>query len=155
MIGRLLTKQYELNGLTVTRNLDGITHKESLQQPAPLGNCINWILGHMLLGRNSIHRLLGLRPAWEAETCDRYQRGSPPLADTDQAEPLEKLLEQWRTSQQAVVDALTSARDQELSDTTGDDPLGIQLAFLAFHESYHAGQLGLLRRLAGRDGGIP
>jgi len=33
-------------------------------------------------------------------------------------------------------------------------PRGAQLHFLHFHEAYHAGQLGLLRRMAGKDGAI-
>lgn len=155
MIGRLLAKQYELNDLTVNRNLDGISHEDSLRHPAPLGNCINWILGHILFSRNSIHRLLGLTPAWEDEISGRYQRGSAPIAVTDRAASLETLLEHWRASQQAVAEALTLASNQQLSENDGDEALGIQLAFLSFHESYHAGQLGVLRRLAGRDGGIP
>lgn len=32
--------------------------------------------------------------------------------------------------------------------------VGERLAFLQFHESYHAGQVGLLRRLLGKDGVI-
>jgi hypothetical protein len=30
-----------------------------------------------------------------------------------------------------------------------------QLAAVQFHQSYHAGQLGVLRRIAGKDGAIP
>jgi len=32
--------------------------------------------------------------------------------------------------------------------------LGSKLAVLQFHEAYHAGQLGLLRRIAGKKGAI-
>ncbi len=32
--------------------------------------------------------------------------------------------------------------------------LGEQLHFLAFHEGYHAGQLGMLRRIVGKVGAI-
>jgi hypothetical protein len=33
-------------------------------------------------------------------------------------------------------------------------PRGAQLHFMHFHEAYHAGQLGLLRRIVGRPGAI-
>jgi uncharacterized damage-inducible protein DinB len=153
--GRLLAKQFETNHLTVNRNLDGISHEDSVLQPAPGGNCINWVVGHMLITRNSIHRLLGLTPAWEDEKVNRYQRGSAPITDAGAAVSLETLLERWRSSHQDVVDALMSASDEMLSEMAGEEAVAIQLAFLAFHESYHAGQLGVLRRLTGRDGAIP
>ena len=34
----------------------------------------------------------------------------------------------------------------------GSDTVGGMLRFLAWHEAYHPGQLGLLRRLAGKPG---
>jgi len=32
----------------VAMNVDGITQKESLVQPQPAGNCLNWVLGHLI-----------------------------------------------------------------------------------------------------------
>jgi uncharacterized damage-inducible protein DinB len=44
--------------------------------------------------------------------------------------------------------------EEHLAASAGKETVGDQLAFLQFHEAYHIGQAGLLRRLAGKDGAI-
>lgn len=154
MTGRALTKQFELCYRTVGLNLEGISHTDSLLRPSPAGNCINWVVGHILATRNSVHRILGLPPAWDSESAERYRRGSEAILEADEAVPLDDLRDGLRASQDSLATALASITEEELSEAAGDDALGIQLAFLSFHESYHAGQLGLLRRLTGRPGAI-
>ena len=155
MIARSLLKQFEFNQKTLDINLEGITQEDSLRQPHPGGNCINWIVGHVLAGRNSIHRLLGLPPAWVSEPAARYARGTNPVTGAEDARPLDEMVDRLRASAAAITAALGSIAENRLSETSGgDDPAGVQLAFLSFHESYHAGQIGLLRRLSGRTGAI-
>ena len=48
----------------------------------------------------------------------------------------------------------TGARSSGLFDPDEREPLGIQFSQLSFHEAYHAGQLGVLRRALGKAGGI-
>jgi uncharacterized damage-inducible protein DinB len=36
----------------------------------------------------------------------------------------------------------------------GDATVSEKLAFLQFHEAYHAGQIAILRRMAGKPGAI-
>ena len=33
----------------VQLNVDGLTQSDSLIQPSPAGNCLNWVAGHLLL----------------------------------------------------------------------------------------------------------
>jgi hypothetical protein len=176
MIDRMLAKQFEMNVRTMELNLDGVSHEQSLFRPQPAGNSVNWIVGHVLANRDAVHRLLGLDPAW-GDGSERYVRGSEPITDPSDAVPLDSLLARLRVSQRAVAAALDAAGDTLLTAAPqaqapqaqapqaqapqaqapqaqapgGEDspPAGLQLAFLAFHESYHAGQLGLLRRLLG------
>jgi hypothetical protein len=42
-----------------------------------------------------------------------------------------------------------------MEEMRGDDPLGLTLHVLHFHEAYHIGQTALLRRMAGKEGAIP
>lgn len=150
----VLAFQFEMNGRSMAMNATGITHADSLTQPSPGGNCCNWVVGHILASRNAVHALLKLPPAWDDAT-DRYDRNSRPMTDASDAEPLDGLLERLRASHSAIADALAALDDSRLAEPVeGGKPLGMQLAFAAFHESYHVGQLGILRRLLGRDGAI-
>jgi hypothetical protein len=48
----------------------------------------------------------------------------------------------------------TEATGQEMNAPAGDQSVGEKLFVLQFHEAYHAGQTGLLRRIAGHEGAI-
>lgn len=154
MTGAILAKQFALNYLTLDRNLDGISHEHSLVGPTRGGNCINWVVGHILSTRNAGHQLLGIPLAWEDPIADRYTRGSKPMIDAAEAVGLETLVALCRTSQGALYDALLSATEADFEREVEDKPVGVQLAELSFHESYHAGQLGILRRVVGLAGAI-
>jgi len=45
-------------------------------------------------------------------------------------------------------------QDSDLGSADTKGSLAAKLAGLQFHEAYHAGQLGLLRRIAGKKGAI-
>lgn len=138
------------------RNTDGVTHEESLFQPQPAGNCMNWVLGHVVESRNDILRLLKAEPIWTAEEAGPYVRGAEPMRDAARARPFATLLDDLDRSQErlmARLDTLTSA-DLAAPSGMGDNSVEQMLGFLQFHESYHTGQIGLLRRLAGKEGAI-
>ncbi|MFB3908314.1 MAG: DinB family protein [Candidatus Eisenbacteria bacterium] len=133
-------------------NTDGITHEESLRKPEPGGNSMNWILGHLVATRNGALRLLEAEPVWSDTEAAPYQRG----AAGDVADPIrfERILSDLDRSQDRLLAAISDLTAERLATQVKDGTLGDRLAFLHFHESYHAGQLGLLRRLLGKEGAI-
>jgi len=156
MIGRILQTLFGLNAHVMSTNLDGITHEESLIQPREDGNCINWILGHIIANRNPVLRAVGAEPVWTDEEATSYQRGSLPLSEDSLVHPLQKLINDFSRSQQQLQSSLETIDDDKLANERypdGRSP-GDILITLAFHESYHAGQIGLLRRILGKPGAI-
>jgi hypothetical protein len=143
--------------LVLERNLEGLSHEESLEQPASGGNCLNWVLGHILATRTHVHRLLGDEPVWSDAEAKRYERGSSPIVEAGPGVlPLPRLVDDLRTSSTRLRDALERVSDDDLAKRSGEgaQPVGDQLIALHFHEAYHAGQIGLLRRLVGKAGAI-
>ncbi len=131
---------------------EGLTHADSmLQLPFP-GNCLNWNLGHILVYRMQYLGVIdGVSKPDPAEFAI-YGGGSEPLTDSDKAIPLEALLARLDEASVAVIAALESMPADKLAEiydaekgTTIDDRLQF---YLIFHESYHVGQLELLRELA-------
>ena len=59
-------------------NVAGLTHQDSLVQPRPGGNRLNWVLGHLLWAYNGILPLLGQKQVIDEESLKRYARGAPP-----------------------------------------------------------------------------
>jgi uncharacterized damage-inducible protein DinB len=161
MNAKELSDLYRISHYAITANLEGFTHEESLARPPGAGNCVNWVLGHIVASRNGALRLVGEEPVLHPAVAERYKRGSAPLLNDRDAAPLDLLFKALGQSQERILGALSRATDLDLNkpaatptSPTGDTSVGGQLSFLHFHESYHSGQLGLLRRLAGKEGAI-
>ena len=139
----------------ITMQTDGLTNSDSLLQPPFRGNCLNWVLGHIIVGRNNALELLGEEPVWTEQEASLYRSGSEPVTAGRQALPLDRLLDDLSLSQQRIAAALERTLPEELAagvESRGSErPLGQVLSGLHWHETYHTGQLELLRQLAGTD----
>jgi uncharacterized damage-inducible protein DinB len=147
---------------TVKINLAGITHEESLIQPEPGGNCVNWVLGHLLSIYNQALPLLGQQPVLDEATIKRYARGSDAIIDPAQARRFEELMAAWDETVKRVdaglagltPEALDRPAPQGSGPSEPGDKVRDTLSVLMFHQGYHAGQTGVLRRLVGKAGAI-
>lgn len=154
-------EQLRIIDIAVRRNLAGITHEESLHQPQPAGNCINWVLGHLVRGFQPVLAELGSTPDLFDASLERYRRGQPPMQDASEALEFEDLVRAWDASVRSLTRALEELSDRDVDPelasptSSGEASLRSCLAFTLFHQAYHAGQLGTLRRLVGKDGAIP
>jgi hypothetical protein len=140
----LLAHQFALNHQVAHANLQDITHAESLVHPSPGGNCLNWVLGHVVATRNLLMDALGEPHVWSDADAEAYHRGAQPPLVADRALPLDAILAAFDRSQETVLRRLPEAPEDQLT----------MVATLAFHESYHLGHCGLLRRLLGKAGAI-
>ena len=150
-----LQKLYGINHRALEMNLKGLSHEESLIQPPRGGNCLNWVAGHVVANRNAILGLLGEQPIWTAEEAETYKRGSAPIQDGTRARKFETIVADFTKSQERIRAGLSRLKDEDLAQNKGEQTLGDALHFLQFHEAYHIGQMGLLRRMAGKEGAIP
>jgi len=136
-------------------NIEGVTHEESLRQPRPAGNCLNWTVGHIVASRNGVLHAMGHDLTWSAEEAARYKRGSAPITAPGEAKPFEKLVQDLDRSQERIQSGLGALTEADLAKPYSDkQTVGEWIAFLHFHEAYHVGQTGLLRRIVGKEGAI-
>lgn len=158
MSTRALSTQIHYNLGALKMNLEGLTNEESLIQPQPAGNCLNWIVGHILANRAGILGLLGQEPVWNEEEAEPYQRGSEPLTDPALAKNLNDLVAMLETSQESILAGLSEISDEALRAPapSGKEGETVETGFagLVFHEAYHVGETGILRRLLGHEGAI-
>jgi hypothetical protein len=154
MNGDTLAKLYSLNAMTIENNLEGFTEQDAMYQPDSGGNCANWILGHIVATRSQIMENLNQPPFWNEEQIQPYLRGSAPITDAESVIPLSKMLDDFKTNHEKFLAMLKQMTEDELKIPINGDTMYERLAFLQFHEAYHAGQLGLIRRLVGKSGAI-
>jgi hypothetical protein len=145
---------FRYNHYAIGVNARDLSEEESLIQPRPGGNCANWVLGHIVATRGALLRLVGEEPVWSDAESAPYARGSSPIASRDGARPFAEILAAFDRSQERLMAGLERITVQDLGPADKNDSPLAKLAGLQFHEAYHAGQLGILRRIAGKDGAI-
>ncbi len=142
-------------------NLNGLSHEDSLVQPRPGGNCLNWVLGHLLSVYDGVLPLLGHQPVLGTEVLKHYVRGAEPIRDGAEAIHFPQLVTAWNEAV-ARVDAGLASVGPDLLDQpapmspTGnpDETIRSLLTTVMFHQAYHTGQAAVLRRIAGKEGAI-
>ena len=151
---QILIRAFERSYNIIRQNVDGMTHEESLLQPPSGGNCLNWIVGHIVSARTGAMRTLGIEPIWTDEQRALYRGGSAPITaeNAHTAYRLEDLLSDLDRSQQAILTALYGKSFDDMCALTDmpDRTVGESINYFAWHESYHTGQLEYPRNLAGR-----
>jgi hypothetical protein len=151
--GTALIELFNRTHWVIKKQAEGLTQAQSLIQPQPAGNCFNWVVGHIITGRNSVLLALGEAPLWSEAELAGYKRESEPITSADQAQPFDRLLADLDKTHEKIVVALESVSAEKLAQPLASDParsVGERLAFLHWHETYHTGQLELLRALAGK-----
>lgn len=145
----------------VRLNVEGISHEESLIQPQPAGNCLNWVIGHLVVAYQLVFPLLEQEPVISEERLKPYERNSSPLTDRAEALPLQGLLAAFDEASERVDAGLMGLAAKRLDEPAPFSPANnpketvrTLLAGISFHQAYHAGQTGLLRRITGKSGAI-
>jgi uncharacterized damage-inducible protein DinB len=133
-------------------NTESLKSKDFLIQTATDGIHLNWILGHVLHSRQILLEALGADASVKnTEILKAYARGSKTQALEVMAS--QDLLQALEVSQTVLETALLAA-DFAAPSPMGKGTLEDYFEFMTWHETYHAGQSGVLRRLAGFAGQI-
>ncbi|MCB2199229.1 DinB family protein [bacterium] len=153
--GERLAWMYETTYRTFKLNMRSISDEESRQRPEPAGNSINWLVGHLLLTRVMMLSFTPFEEKKLGEGLEIYNRGADAAYSPDELMSLDELKERFATTQEKLQEWMHGLKEEELKvQVREDNTLEERLLFLNFHESYHVGQIGLLRRLVGRPGAI-
>jgi len=158
-----LASMFEFSYFAINRNLSDLTHEDSVFIPAPSGNCINWVLGHIVSARGMMLLLTGAgTPVLSEAEAAVFQRGSAAMKSGDQGVDFARLKSALEESQKQLLPALQALSDEALASPVPEKfkrpplagTLGQAFVTMNYHEGYHNGQIGLLRRLAGKAGAI-
>ena len=152
----MLRLQLQFCESVVRKNVGDVTHEESLRAFPASGNGVNWVLGHLVAIRSQLLGAIGGQPVWSAQECEPYDRHAPPLEHASQAKPLAEIWRAFDLTQARLLETigrLTAAQLSEPLHDVAESPAKTRsqlLAVLGFHDAYHAGQTGMIRRLLGK-----
>jgi uncharacterized damage-inducible protein DinB len=156
MIAKYFASQFEFNQFTLRRLLDDVSQEHSLQAPKPGVNTINWLLGHIIATRQRLLKMMNAEGFWGDAEMSMYERGSQNF-DPAHAVHMVVLRAALETSYEHLQRALPAAEASFVNASArkfirNGETVGDQIGFFICHEEYHAGQIGLIRRLLDKPG---
>ena len=144
---QMLKTLYQDSYALVKQQTEGIKHQESIYQPPYDGNCINWILGHIIVARCNFMMMLDIPSIWDMAQCRQFIPGSDPITNEHDAILFETMCGDFDNTQEHLLIALDRVKREKLQEINGEKTIGEHLAFYNSHEAYHAGQLEILRQV--------
>ncbi len=149
----LLATHFGRSARLLLTNLDGIDDAQSLWQPTPDVNSINWLAGHLISTRCGIARQLGLTPVWDDATREVYKFGSDRLSGEGVGVlSVARLSTDFNAAHESIDAALRGLAAGFLSEVSISPRFATRaehLLYLQFHEAHHAGQVMTLREQLG------
>ena len=155
--GKRLTESFQTTYWLIGKFAEGLTLEDSIAQPPFEANTFNWVLGHILVSRDRALSLLDQAPVLDPTETSLYETGSIPV-NVETAVSLDRLLQILDASQTALVEGLEAVTPEamaELYDDQRKQSVGDRLAGLHWHETYHVGQLEILRQVSGERESFP
>jgi DinB family protein len=159
MHAETLAYQLGLSHKVLEMNTKDVSHQESLVTPPKGGSCLNQVLGHLTRTRNMALGSMGQKSPYPVEEFDPYDDRTGVPFSRENALPFDELRRRFTAMQEPLVRAISGMPPEVLAmkpprPFTGEpnETVGKNLATLVFHESYHVGQTGVLRRVVGKPG---
>jgi len=146
---------FKENTTFLKKNLDGLTDEEWTRKPGGATNDILWIVGHVAWARGAVLKRLG--DDWSKPWFVHFGRGAKPSDAVPYPTPQEAMAA-WDESSARLKAAMESVAAEALAEpaTSGppsaDGKVSGTVNFLAYHETYHVGQVSYLRGWLGHPG---
>ena len=151
---RPLAQLFEVSTNLFVKALRGIGRAELLTRPADRSNPLLWVAGHLTQSRERVTNLVGGQR--DIPWGDLFATGSR-IGPPEQYPDGEAILGEWASVSNELMhrlDGLTSASlalDTPMRVPSADGTLRGSIALFAFHEAYHVGQMGYLRKWLGHS----
>jgi uncharacterized damage-inducible protein DinB len=143
---------FKANTEIVGKAIADVQPEHWFRKPGEDSNHLMWVLGHLVVHRGRTLNVLGAD--WDSPWASLFARGAERVDDAEYPS-----IEEMRAAWKQVSDELTAALREAPADVlTKDAPKGPPsfdgkvsgtVAFLAFHDTYHAGQISYLRKWLG------
>ena len=144
----------ELNAALFRRALEGVDQASGERRPNDHTNSLAFIACHALDARFYLMKLAGHERTNPWQTL--FDEATD-ISTMKEYPPLYEVLAEWDELHEATLGCLAAMTTAELDEEssarfpTEDRSILGGIAFLAFHEAYHVGQMGLVRKYLGFD----
>ncbi len=143
---------FKTNTDIVTKSIADISPEHWFARPGDDSNHLMWIMGHLVWSRGNVLKVLG--GEWSNPYAAQFSRGAQVGCDSEYPS-IEAMKIAWDEVSAKVAAIIADPSSEALSKAPPKGPLSFDgqvsgtVAFLAYHETYHVGQIGYLRKWLG------
>jgi uncharacterized damage-inducible protein DinB len=143
---------FKANTDIVNKAIADVNPEHWFKNPGDDSNHLMWIMGHLVVHR--AHTLKTLGVDLDNQWASLFARGADRLADTEYPSA-DQMRAAWQEVSAHLATALEQpseevlAKDAPKGPPSFDGKLSGTVAFFAFHDTYHVGQISFLRKWLG------
>jgi len=143
---------FKTNTDIVTKAIVEVSAEDWFRVPGDDSNHLMWVAGHLTWSRGNLLRVLDSE--WEAPWLSVFARGEK-LTTPEQYPPVDEIRSAWNEVSRKLSASLGEVPARVLAKPAPEGPpsfdgkIGGVVAFLAFHETYHVGQISFLKKWLG------
>ena len=147
-----IANMFKANTDLVSKAINDVTPEDWFRKPGDDSNHLMWVMGHLVVHRGMTLKLLGGQ--WETSWAPLFARGAQRVGDEEYPSS-DEMKTAWQQVSADLVTAVRNAPTDLLSNAAAqgspsfDGKVSGNVAVLAFHDAYHAGQVGYLRKWLG------
>ena len=158
---QIIAKQFALHTKLFNNVLEGVEESQGAKRMTEQVNHLQWIAGHLTNARYNNGPMVGLSEIFPFKELYMDPAQPPPgnrAIDTSIKYPsLGEILKCWNSYSPAFVDRVSKLSESQLAaelpfgTPIGDKSMLGFFGFLTSHESYHIGQMSIIRKYVGLD----
>ena len=143
---------YKVNTDIINMAIADVKTEDWFRTPGDDSNHLMWLLGHIVVHRGKVLTMLGAD--WNTSWAPLFARGAQ-RGDAAQYPSVEEMREAWNHVSEQLKATLNGSSAEMLGSAppegfpSFDKQVGGSVAFFAFHDCYHTGQVSFLRKWLG------
>jgi uncharacterized damage-inducible protein DinB len=143
---------FRFNTDIISKAIADVRPEDWFRKPGDDSNHLMWLLGHVVVHRGLVLKTLGGQ--WDSSWAPLFARGMQRVDDAEYPS-VEEMNAAWSQISEQLKTALREPPEDVLTKPASegspsfDKKLSGSVAFLAFHDAYHAGQVSFLRKWLG------
>jgi uncharacterized damage-inducible protein DinB len=147
-----ISGMFRTNTDIINKAIADVRPEDWFRAPGDDSNHLMWLLGHVVVHRGHVLKTLGAD--WSSSWTALFTRGSQRV---DEAEypTVDEMRAAWDEISQQLKAVLREPPEETLNKPAAEGPPSFDkkvsghVAFMAFHDTYHTGQVSFLRKWLG------
>jgi len=147
-----ISGMFRTNTDIISKAIADVRPEDWFRKPSDDSNHLMWLLGHVVVHRGEVLKTLGGK--WDSSWARLFSRGVERVDDAEYP-TVDEMRGAWTEISEQLKAALRAAPADVLMKPAPEGPpsfdkkLSGTVAFFAFHDAYHTGQVSFLRKWLG------